>query len=90
MTTWLRTFVRFISSVVSGSMRAQGALKKKSDGPLRGWLVPRRPKKYQGWSDVFSRFVYRVFELSSPRNAQEHDKKKSRNNRFGIFLSIFL
>jgi hypothetical protein len=31
-----------------GAPCLQGALKKKSDGPLRGWLVPRRPKKYQG------------------------------------------
>jgi hypothetical protein len=23
---------------------------KKNDGPWGGWLVPRRPKKYQGWS----------------------------------------
>jgi hypothetical protein len=33
----------------------QGAL-KKNDGPLRGWLVPRRPKKYQGWPDFFEIF----------------------------------
>ena len=30
-------------------------------GPWGGWLVPRRPKKYQGWSDFCVRFFYRVF-----------------------------
>jgi hypothetical protein len=35
----------------------QGALKKQIDGPSGGWFVPRRPKKYQGWSDFFLRFL---------------------------------
>ena len=67
-----------------GCRPVKGHSKKKSDGPWGGWLVPRRPKKYQGWSDFFSRFFYRVFELPSPRNAQKRAKKKSEKKKWGV------
>jgi hypothetical protein len=63
---------------------------KKNDGPWGGWLVPRRPKKYQGWSKQIARFFYRVFELPSPRNAQKRDKKNREKKWVLDFLSIFL
>jgi hypothetical protein len=50
-----------------------------NDGPWGGWLVPRRPKKYQGWSDFFVRFFF---------SAQKRDKKKSRKKSVLDFLSI--
>jgi hypothetical protein len=62
---------------------------KKSGGPLRGWLVPPRPKKYQGWSDFVSRFFYRVFELPSPRNAQKRDKNKIEKQSVWFFFVDF-
>jgi hypothetical protein len=68
----------------------QGAINKTNDGPWGGWLVPRRPKKYQGWSDFFARFFNRVFELPSPRNAHKRDKKKLRKIGFGFFVDFFV
>jgi hypothetical protein len=62
---------------------------KKIDGPWGGWLVPRRPKKYQGWSFFFVRFFYRVFELPSPRNAQKRDKRNREKMGFGFFVDFF-
>ena len=58
---------------------------KKSDGPLRGWLVPRRPKKYQGWSDFFSRFF--IVFLNSPH--RETPKNVIKENREKIGLGFF-
>jgi hypothetical protein len=55
-----------------------------------GWLVPRRPKKYQGWSILFGRFVCRVFGLPSPRSAQKRDKTKIEQKSGLDLLSIFL
>jgi hypothetical protein len=49
---------------------------KKNDGSLRGWLIPRRPKKYQGWSDFFSRFF--IVFLNSPHR----EKPKNVINKF--------
>jgi hypothetical protein len=61
------------------------------DGPWGGWLVPRRPKKYQGWSKTNCEFFYRFFELPSPRNAQKRDKKKiEKKIGFGFFVDFFV
>jgi hypothetical protein len=62
---------------------------KKKKVPLRGWLVPPRPKKYQGWSVFCFSILYRVFELASPRHAQKRDKKKREKNGFGFFPDFF-
>jgi hypothetical protein len=59
---------------------------KKSDGPLRGWLVPWRPKKFQGWSDFFQVF-FSVF-LNSPH--QETPKNVIQQNREKIGLGFFV
>jgi hypothetical protein len=53
---------------------------KTNDGPRRGWLVPRRPKKYQGWSDSFLIFFI-VFLNSLHRETPKH--------RFLFVLSFF-
>jgi hypothetical protein len=71
------------SYMISGT--PQGALKTKSDGPLRGWLVPRRPKKYQGWSDFFPRFF--IVFLNSPH--RETPKNMIKQNREKIGLGFF-
>jgi hypothetical protein len=65
--------------------KGQGALKKTNDGPLRGWLVPQRPKKYQGWSDVCSRFFLIVFSNSPHRETPKNVlKKKVKKKYFGV------
>jgi hypothetical protein len=55
----------------------------------RGWLVPRRPKKYQGWSDFFVRFFIVFFNTphrETPKNVMKRIEKKTVLD----FLSIFL
>jgi hypothetical protein len=68
----------------------QGALKKKVTGPyVVGWFLGGQKSTRAG--QIFFRDFFIVFlELPSPRNAQKRDKRKPRENRFGIFLSIFL
>jgi hypothetical protein len=51
-------------------------------------LVPRRPKKYKGWSVFCVRFLI-VFLNSPHRETPKNVIKKSRKNRFG-FLDDFL
>jgi hypothetical protein len=53
-------------------------------------LVPRGPKKYQGWSVLFSRFFI-VFLNSPHRETPKNVIKKNREKiGFGFFWSIFL
>jgi hypothetical protein len=59
----------------------------KSDGPLRGWLVPRRPKKYQGWSDGWFFIVF----LNSPhRETPKNVIKKTKINCLRFFSDFFV
>jgi hypothetical protein len=64
---------------------------KKNDGPPRGWLVPRRPKNYQGWSDFFPDFFIAFF-FYSPH--WETPKNVMKTNReiigFGFFVDFFV
>jgi hypothetical protein len=67
--------------------------KKVTDLGVVGWFLGGQKSTRVGqifFRDFFSRFYYSVFKLPSPRNAQKRDKKKSRKNRFWIFLSTFL
>jgi hypothetical protein len=59
-------------------IKKEGALEKKTDGPLRGWLVPRRPKKYQGWSDVFFQVFLSCFRTPL---AEKRPKTRIKGNR---------
>jgi hypothetical protein len=69
----------------SSSGRQPRGSKKKPDGPLRGWLVPRRLKKYQGWLDFFPRFFI-VFLNSPDRETPKNVIKKNREKiGFGFF-----
>jgi hypothetical protein len=60
--------------------RSSRGTQKKSDGPWRGWLVPREPKKYQGWSDFFEFFLVLLnsHRQETPKNAIK--QKKLRKN----------
>jgi hypothetical protein len=62
-------------------------IKNKSVTPVVGGWV--RGQKRTRVRFIFSIFFYRVFELPSPRNAQKHDKQKSRKSRFWTFGRIF-
>jgi hypothetical protein len=68
----------------------QGALQNKTDGPPRGWLVPRRPKKYQGWSDPPPPDFFIVFLNSPHRETPKNVIKKNREKiGFGFFCKTF-
>jgi hypothetical protein len=62
---------------------------KKIDGPWGGWLVPRKPKKYQGWSDFCEIFIVC---LNSPH--RETPKNVTKKNRekigFGFLIDFFV
>jgi hypothetical protein len=80
----MRISLAFCLFVAAISQRAL----KTNDGPLRGWLVPRRPKKYQGWSDFCVRFF--IVFLNSPH--RETPKNVINKNRekvgFGFFVDF--
>ena len=62
---------------------------KKSDGPWRGWLVPRGPKKYQGWSDFFRDFF--IVFLNSPHRETPKNviKKIEKKSVLDFFVDFF-
>jgi hypothetical protein len=47
-------------------------------------------QKRTGVRFIFSIFFYRVFELTSPRNAQKRDKTNREKIGFGVLLEFFV
>jgi hypothetical protein len=71
------------------SVPPKGHSKQNKDGPLRGWLVPRRPKKYQGWSDFWGDFF--IVFLNSPHRETPKNviKKIEKQSVLDFFVDFF-
>jgi hypothetical protein len=67
----------------------QGALKNKTtDLDVVGWFFGGQ-KRTRAGQICFPRFVYRVFDLPSPRNAHKRDKQIREKYGF-VFFGRFL
>jgi hypothetical protein len=74
--------------------KGKGPAPKKSVtvyGDPRGGRVGQSTKKKKGWGQIcfFSIYFYRVFELSSPRNARKRNKKNREKISFGFLFDFF-